>query len=142
MAKNKSLRLIIDTNLWISFIISNKLNLLEPLLFLENTRILFSGELIEELQATFTKPKLKKYFSENALQEMLAVFEPYIDFIVVESKVSICRDPNDNFLLALAKDGKANYLLTGDNDLLEIQQYEKTIIIKISEFLEQYKSFT
>lgn len=73
---------------------------------------------------------------------MLAVFEPYIAFIVVESKVSICRDPNDNFLLALAKDGKANYLLTGDNDLLEIQQYEKTIIIKISEFLERYKSFT
>ena len=120
MAKNKSLRLVIDTNLWISFIISKKLNLLEPILFAENTRILFSSELIEELQATITKPKLKKYFSENALEEMLTVFDPYLDFITVKSTVSICRDPNDNFLLALAKDGKANYLLTGDSDLLEI----------------------
>ena len=120
MAKNKSLRLVIDTNLWISFIISKKLNLLEPILFAENTRILFSSELVEELQATITKPKLKKYFSENALEEMLTVFDPYIDFITVKSTVSICRDPNDNFLLALAKDGKANYLLTGDNDLLDI----------------------
>ena len=139
MAKNKSLRLVIDTNLWISFIISKKLNLLEPILFAENTRILFSSELVEELQATITKPKLKKYFSENALEEMLTVFDPYIDFITVKSTVSICRDPNDNFLLALAKDGKANYLLTGDNDLLDIGKYKKTIIIKISEFLEQNK---
>ncbi len=139
MAKNKSLRLVIDTNLWVSFIISKKLNLLEPILFAENTRILFSSELIEELQATITKPKLKKYFSENALEEMLTVFDPYIDFITVKSTVSICRDPNDNFLLALAKDGKANYLLTGDNDLLDIGKYKKTIIIKISEFLEQNK---
>ena len=140
MAKNKSLRLVIDTNLWISFIISKKLNLLEPILFAENTRILFSSELVEELQATITKPKLKKYFSENALEEMLTVFDPYIDFITVKSTVSICRDPNDNFLLALAKDGKANYLLTGDNDLLDIGKYEKTIIVKISEFFEQNKS--
>lgn len=140
MAKNKSLRLVIDTNLWISFIISKKLNLLEPILFDENTRILFSSELVEELQATITKPKLKKYFSENALEEMLTVFDPYIDFITAKSTVSICRDPNDNFLLALAKDGKANYLLTGDSDLLDIGKYKKTIIIKISQFLEQNKS--
>ena len=140
MAKNKSLRLVIDTNLWISFIISKKLNLLEPILFAENTRILFSSELVEELKATITKPKLKKYFSDNALEEMLTVFDPYIDFITVKSTVSICIDPNDNFLLALAKDGKANYLLTGDNDLLDIGKYEKTIIIKISEFFEQNKS--
>jgi uncharacterized protein len=140
MATNKSLRLVIDTNLWINFIISKKLNLLEPIVFAENTRILFCSELVEELQATITKPKLKKYFSENALEEMLTVFDPYIDFITVKSTVSICRDPNDNFLLALAKDGKANYLLTGDNDLLDIGKYEKTIIIKISEFLEQNKS--
>lgn len=137
MPKNKSLKLVIDTNLWISFIISKKLNQLEPILLAENTRILFSGELVEELQATITKPKLQKYFSENALEEMLTVFDPYIDFITVKSKVAICRDPNDNFLLALAKDGKANFLLTGDNDLLEIGKYEQTIIIKISEFLEQ-----
>ena len=140
MAKNKSLRLVIDTNLWISFIISKKLNLLEPTLLAVNTRILFSSELVEELQATITKPKLQKYFSENALEEMLTVFDPYIDFITVKSKVAICRDPNDNFLLALAKDGKANYLLTGYNDLLNIGKYGKTIIIKISEFLEQNKS--
>jgi uncharacterized protein len=38
---------------------------------------------------------------------MLSIFEPFIDLIKVESIVTVCRDPNDNFLLALAKDGNA-----------------------------------
>ena len=140
MAKNKSLKLVIDTNLWISFIISKKLSQLEPLLLAGNCRILFSSELVDELKATIAKPKLQKYFPENALDEMLTVFDPYIDFVEIKSRVHICRDSNDDFLLALAKDGKANYLLTGDNDLLEIGEFEKTTIIKISDFLERNKT--
>ncbi len=56
---------------------------------------------------------------------MLSTFEPYIDLIEVESIITICRDPKDNFLLALAKDGKANYLLKGDKDLLELKNLAK-----------------
>jgi len=62
MSKNKPLKLIIDTNLWVSFVISRKLNLLDPLLFAGNARLLFSTELIAEIQETITKPRLKKYF--------------------------------------------------------------------------------
>jgi uncharacterized protein len=117
MPKNKPLKLIVDTNLWVSFVISKKLNLLDPLLFTSNVRLLFSSELITEIQETITKPRLKKYFRTNAVEEMLSAFDPFIDLIEVESIVTVCRDPKDNFLLALAKDGKADYLLTGDNDL-------------------------
>lgn len=39
--------------------------------------------------------------------------EDYIELVKVKSKVDICRDPNDNFLLALSKDGRANFLITG-----------------------------
>ncbi len=137
MPKSKSLRLVIDTNLWISFIISKKFNQLEPILLIENTRILFSSELVQELEATITKPKLQKYFSPNALDEMLNVFDSYIDFITVKTKVQVCRDPKDDFLLSLAKDGKANYLVTGDNDLLEIGKFEETEIIKITDFIKK-----
>ncbi len=52
---------------------------------------------------------------------MLLAFEPFIDLIDVQSIVTTCRDTKDNFLLALAKDSKADYLLTGDNDLLDIR---------------------
>lgn len=136
MANSQVLKLVIDTNLWISFIISNKLNELEPILLNKNCKILFSSELVGELQATITKPKLQQYFSNNALEEMLNVFDEFIEFVDVKSKVQICRDPNDDFLLAISKDGKADFLITGDKDLLEIEQFEETSIIKYSDFLE------
>lgn len=39
------------------------------------------------------------------------------DRVIIDT--NLCRDPKDNFLLSIAKDGNANYLLTGDNDLLD-----------------------
>lgn len=135
MQKNKPLKLVIDTNIWISFIISKSLHKLEDILHHKNTRILFSSELLQELEATITKPKLQKYFNNNALSDMLTVFDLYIDFVNVSSEITVCRDLKDDFLLALAKDGNANYLITGDKDLLELGCFENTIIIKIADFL-------
>lgn len=139
MPKSKPLKIIIDTNLWVSFIISNKLTLLDGLLFSQKISLLFSEELINEIAVTITKPKLRKYFATNGLEEMLTAFEPFIDLIKVRSSVTVCRDPNDNFLLALAKDGKADYLLTGDKDLLELVKFGKTKIISMTTFLETTK---
>jgi putative PIN family toxin of toxin-antitoxin system len=102
MAKNETLLVIIDTNLWISFIISKKFHLLDSVLFSGKVRLLFSRELIEEIRLTILKPKLKKHFGKNALDEMLLAFEPFIDFISVSSKINKCRDPKDDFLLQLA----------------------------------------
>jgi len=46
----------------------------------------------------------------------------------------IIWDPKDNFLLALAKDGNADYLITGDNNLLSLKEFGKTKIVTLSEF--------
>ena len=141
MPKSSHLKIIIDTNLWVSFIISNKLTLLDRLLLSKKIRLLFSKELLNEIASTITKPKLKKYFANNGLEEMLMALEPFIDLIEVRTSISICRDPKDNFLLELAQDGKADYLLTGDKDLLEIEKFGKTKIISISTFLGATKNY-
>lgn len=136
MAKNRTIKIIIDTNLWISFIISNKITLLDELLFSKKIKILFSTELLDEIAGTISKPKLKKYFTGISLEEMLTTLEPFIELIEVKHNLNLCRDPKDNFLLNLAKSGKADYLLTGDNDLLAIERIGKCQIIKINSFLE------
>ena len=141
MQKNKPLKLIIDTNLWVSFIISKKQSLLDPFLFNEEARLLFSAELIKEIKETIAKPRLKKHFATNALEEMLSTFESFIDLIEVESIVTVCRDPKDNFLLSLAKDGKADYLLTGDKDLLELKKFGKTKTETISSFIDETENY-
>jgi len=47
-----------------------------------------------------------------------------------------CRDVKDNYLLALSKDADADYLITGDKDLLVLKQFENTLIVTLAQFLE------
>jgi len=54
--------------------------------------------------------------------------------INVFSKVDICRDAKDNYLLSLAIDAKIDFLITGDKDLLSLQQIETTKIINFKDF--------
>ena len=46
-------------------------------------------------------------------------------FIDIQSVVTVCRDPKDNYLLALAKDAKADFLITGDQDLLVLKIFRR-----------------
>lgn len=137
MPVSNQTRIVIDTNLWVSFIISKSIQRLDNLLILNSVVILFSEDLLEEIRSTITKPKLKKYFSENAMEEMLSAFENYIVLVDVTSKVKACRYPKDDFLLALAKDGNAHFLISGDRDLLDLNAFGKTKIVTLSDFLQR-----
>ena len=55
------MRLILDTNLWISFLINSKYEKLDELLFNQKCNLLFSQELLEEFVTAAKRPKLKKY---------------------------------------------------------------------------------
>ena len=127
-------RVVIDTNLWISFLISNHYIKLDKILSDKLLVLLYSQELIDEFIEVALRPKFKKYFTAEDLQALLISISDRAIFIEVSSSVSLCRDPKDNFLLALAKDGKATHLLTGDNDLLVLKTFGKTKILTISDY--------
>lgn len=131
------IRVVIDTNLWVSFLITGNYRQLDRIVTSNRITILFSHELLEELDGTFNKPKLAKHFSSDALERMLRTFDPYITLVSVRSSVQTCRDPKDDFLLALAQDGKADILVTGDRDLLVLGHFGRTHIMTIREFLER-----
>ena len=135
MRKRKTLRLVIDTNLWISFLISKSFQKLDEILLNSSVKICFSYELLSELHESTSKPKLAKHFGDNAIEEMLFALSQYIELVEVTSEVSVCRDPNDNFILALCKDADADFLLTGDKDLLALNPFGKTKILSIAAFI-------
>lgn len=133
--RKSNLRLVIDTNLWISFLISNRLDELTQLIAAGKVTILFSVELVEEILKVAERPKMRKYFPLNDIYALVAMIDVYGEIVEVKSNVTLCRDSKDNFLLNLAIDGKADYLITGDDDLLTIVQIKKTKIIKYSDFV-------
>ena len=70
------------------------------------------------------------------LEEILETIGRYADLVKVQTKIEVCRDPKDNFLLSLSIDGNADYLLTGDQDLLDLIKFGETTILTISDFLK------
>ena len=136
----KSKRIILDTNLWISFLISKKFKEIDNLVQTKDFKLIFSNESIEEFIEVVERPKFKKFFSKKDIEKLLDIFDQYAELIKVKSKMNICRDPKDNFLLNLAVDGKADYLITGDKDLLVLEKVEKTQIITYRNLIEKINS--
>jgi len=133
----KSKKVILDTNIWISLLISRDFSFLDN--FVENgkVKLVFSTELLHEFISVVQRPKFKKYFSNNDLKEIIQVIHKYGILTKVSSKIGQCRDIKDNFLLDLAIDSKADYLVTGDNDLLEIRSIKRTRILTIAELINE-----
>lgn len=132
-------RVIIDTNLWISLLITKDLKILDIRVKTGKIKIIFSLELIEEFLSVAHRPKFKKYFSNEDIEQLIDLFEFYGEIAQVKSKIELCRDPKDDFLLSLAIDSKAAYLITGDNDLLDLKRIGKTKIITMTDYLKKIR---
>ncbi|MCL2739004.1 MAG: putative toxin-antitoxin system toxin component, PIN family [Bacteroidales bacterium] len=127
-------RIIIDTNLWISFLLTKRFDFIDKLLDSGELELVFCNELLAELVDVADRPKLRKFFSTEDWMLMFEIIERYAIYVPIVSSVTLCRDAKDNFLLSLAQDARVNYLLTGDNDLLMLKTFGVTRIILITEF--------
>lgn len=128
--------IIIGTNLWISFLISGNVKL-DDLLFSQKVTLIFSEEPIQEFVSVASRPKFGRYFDFSMVEALLFTIHEVATFVNVDTKVNVCRDPKDNFLLALALDSNADVLITGDSDLLAIKQIGHTQIMTLTSFLEK-----
>jgi putative PIN family toxin of toxin-antitoxin system len=129
-------RIIIDTNLWISFLITNDFNKLDQFLDSDKYQIVFSEELFNEFLEVVHREKFNRYFNDLNIKYLIETINDKVLFVNVFSVVDVCRDVKDNFLLSLAIDGDVDYLITGDNDLLSLKHFQKTSIITINDFFQ------
>lgn len=128
-------RLILDVNIWVSFAIGKQMLKVRDLVLQSNVEVLVCEQLLEEFKLTLQKPKLQKYISQERASLAFELIQQTAISINLKSNIRLVRDINDDYLLALAKDGKADFLLTGDNDLLILQQFENTRILTFSGYL-------
>lgn len=110
---------------------------LDEILFSRKCILIFSEDLLNEFLTVIKRPKFRRFFSQEDTEDLIEAIQDYAEFVEVVSEVNACRDEKDNFLLSLSKDSIADYLITGDNDLLELKKYESTTIITITEFMKR-----
>ena len=137
MPREKASRIIIDTNVWISFLIGKELQNLKDLILDDRVKIILTDQLTNEIKLVTSRDKLKKYFDQDKVTELISLLDILTDKVKLRKIDRICRDPKDDFLLALAKESKANYLITGDKDLLDIRVYGRTRIVTVKQFKEK-----
>ena len=135
ISKKSETRIVLDTNIWISFTIGKRLKLLSDLLLSKKLVVYFSNEIIEEYKQVISRKKFAKYITQKNIEDTLELIHNDCIKHSITTKIYLSRDVNDNFLLALSKEVGANYLITGDNDLLTLKKFEKTHIITFSEFM-------
>jgi uncharacterized protein len=104
------------------------------------TEIVISDKLEEEFEKVITHPKNRRYFSIEIAMEYFRLIKQRSRYLIPVSPVSICRDPKDNHILSLAKDAGADYIITGDKDLLVLEKFEETIICTLNDFTGKYLS--
>ena len=134
MQKNNKIRIAVDVNIWISALLKVDFRARIDTVFDPEYHLIVSKELFVELESTVRKPHIQKRIDQTNYKELVSLLKTDAEHVDVHSEVNVCRDPKDNYLLALAKDGNADYLITGDGGLLILKEFEKTKIVSIKEF--------
>ncbi|WEK33716.1 MAG: putative toxin-antitoxin system toxin component, PIN family [Candidatus Pseudobacter hemicellulosilyticus] len=139
MEAPKRIKLVIDTNWWISLLLSKVSTGLPALLLDQRFIICFSAELEAEIYSTLQYFRNQKRINAINLTRLKQFFSRIPAYYEVVTGVTACRDPKDNFLLALAQTAQADFLLTNDQDLLVIGQFASTRILSPATFRQLFQ---
>ena len=134
MPRKRKTRVIVDTNCWISFLIGHRLARLVDLLSNEQVVLIICNELLEEIRDVTSRPKFAKYFKKEDVESLIEFMLLIGEHIEPQQSVRICRDEADDYLLALAIEANAHYLVSGDNDLLVLHRVESCNIVDVNTF--------
>ena len=128
------MRVIIDTNIWISTLIGRQLVELRELLSHPDIELIITERLLQEVLLVTQRPKFAKYFKHEDVESLRKWMEQNMTNIPLGVIPARCRDPKDDYLLELAIQAKAIYLVSGDNDLLEIGTIGECRIMTVRQF--------
>jgi putative PIN family toxin of toxin-antitoxin system len=130
-------RFVLDTNVLISALMLWRS---KPRLAWNRARrtgvILASHDTLRELASVLRRPKLAAYVSPSESAAFLTELARVVELVPIGERVELCRDPRDDKFLELALAGRADFLLTGDADLLELHPFRGTAIITPAAYLD------
>lgn len=129
------IKVAVDTNVLISGFIWGGIprEIIDKFRFDASYILVFSPELIHE----FRNKLLRKFHLEaTKIDQWIRELTQYAELVIPEFTTKICRDPKDNMILDTGVSGDAEYIVTGDKDLLILGKFQKTTILSPKGFLQ------
>ena len=130
----KSIKVIFDTNVWISFLIGKSLSFIKTYISTGEIKVVITEQLLKEIKEVTSRDKFKKYFPPESVLELIELLETIAEKVEIKPTHFINRDPKDNFLMDLIDFSKADYLVTGDKDLLVHNPFKSATILTPANF--------
>jgi uncharacterized protein len=134
-------RYVFDTNVIISALLfENSKPALALRYALANGEILLSLDFLEELNEVLGRERFDRYVTRVEREEFLQAFVERAVLVEITENVQACRDPKDDKVLELALNGEAQYIISGDKDLLVLHPFRDVQIITADELLKRIES--
>lgn len=141
------MRVLIDTNVFISYLLNpHSAGAVQGIFkaWMEDEYTLLVPEtLLDEILVTVnSKPRLRTRIPPEILKEFLSTIQTFSEEVprIADPIPAVTRDPKDDYLLAYALVGRADYLVTGDDDLLVLRgQIKELNILSPRQFHEMLR---
>jgi putative PIN family toxin of toxin-antitoxin system len=140
------MRVLVDTNLFIAYLLKPRsesfIRILLDAVAEGIVTLLLPEALLDEIGDTIRrKPYLISRIHEDRLILFLQLLKTVGEEIpLISEKIpAITRDPNDDYLIAYAVVGQADYLISGDNDLLVLEKIGALNIVNSGQFRQILK---
>jgi putative PIN family toxin of toxin-antitoxin system len=112
------LKIVLDTNVWVSYFINARTDYLVKWIIDHDVTIFTSDQLANEIKDVLNRPKFKKQFP-YPVHDFISLHLQVCEKVKVSKQFNFAPDPDDNFLFDLCSKADAAYLVTSDKRLLE-----------------------
>ena len=129
------MRVVIDTNVWVSALVFGG----SPRKIFE--RLVSSGLTLVVSEGIFSETRriISQKFPDftEELELFISALAPRLIIVSLGTvTIDVARDPKDNVVLETAIVGRAKYIISGDDDLLSLKEYQRILITSPSDFLK------
>ena len=135
------MRLVLDTNVLLTAIMSPSSTCAQILSLWRDRRIavITAAEQIEEIARVTRYPKIRIRLLPSLAGRLVNRLRDVAILVEKLPALDLSPDPDDNYLLALAEVGQAQFLVTGDKQLLRLKRHKSTRIITPGALIELLK---
>jgi len=135
------MRIVMDTGILVSALIRPRGAIGDVLHALRDGRFIavYSTPMMLEIADVLSRPKIReKYHVQSGdIEALIHLVRLRGDLVIPKQTITVCRDPKDNKFLEAALAGKADAIVTGDDDLLVLHPFEGVQILRPAELLER-----
>ena len=134
------MRVVIDPNLLVSYLLTHRgpiAQIMDVHLAREDFTLLVCPQLLEELERVLQYAKFQRYFDAETRLRFVALIAALGELVDVPDELPrIVRDPDDGYLIACALAGEADFILSGDKDVLDLKMVGRIQIVSARYFVD------